>query len=137
MTGAQNRGPPSVFSNDTLYRIFGCFLTTPRLLMMYDAFFKQSGFVYNLKFGRVIFEISQHEWKIHSKAWFSKWLKVFRNSKKVIHTIDNVRIVKKRRKKRLGLWKCRCATHSEVWMWRMHQCTFIEDSQLHDIRLLS
>ena len=68
---------------------------------------------------------------------FSKWLKVCRNTKKVFFTIDNASIVKKRRKKMFGLWKCRCATHSEVWMWRMHQCTFIEDSQLHNIRLLS
>ena len=61
LTGAQNRGPPSVFSNDTLYRNFERFLTTSRLSMMYHAFFKQGGFVYNLKFGGVIFEISQHE----------------------------------------------------------------------------
>ena len=68
---------------------------------------------------------------------FSKWLKVCRNTKKESFTNDNVSIVKKRHKKRLGMWKCRCAKHSEVWMWRMHQCTFTEDSQLHDIRLLS
>ena len=65
---------------------------------------------------------------------FSKWLKVCRNTKKVFFTVDNVSVVKKRRKKRLGLWKCRCATHSEVWMWRMHQCIFIEQSQFNHIR---
>ena len=53
-----------------------------------------------------------------------------------VFTIDNGIIVKKRRKKRLVLWKCRCATHSEVWIWRMHQCTFIEHSQFHHIRPL-
>ena len=52
---------------------------------------------------------------------FSKWLKVCRNTKKESFTIDNVSIVKKCRKKRFGLWKYRCSTHSEVWMWRMHQ----------------
>ena len=65
---------------------------------------------------------------------FSKWIKVCWNTKKVFFTIDYVSIVKKRPKKRLGLWKCRCATHSEVWIWRMHQCMFIEQSQFSHIR---
>ena len=47
---------------------------------------------------------------------FLKWLKVCRNTKKVFVTVDNVSTVQKPRKKRLGLLKCRCATHSEVWM---------------------
>ena len=50
----------SVFSNDILYKNFERFLTTSRL-SMYNAFFKQDNFVYILKFGGVIFEISQHE----------------------------------------------------------------------------
>ena len=52
---------------------------------------------------------------------FSKWLRVCRNTKKESFIIDNVSIVKKHRKKRLRLWKCKCATHIEVWMWRIHQ----------------
>ena len=32
------------------------------------------------------------------------------------------------------MWKCRCATHSEVWMRRMHQCIIIEQSEFNHIR---
>ena len=46
----------TVFSNDTLFRNLERFLTTFRLSMIYDAFFKQCGFVYNLKFGGDTFE---------------------------------------------------------------------------------
>ena len=46
--------PPSVFSNEKIYKNFERFLTTSRLSMMYHAFFKHGGFVFNLKFGGVI-----------------------------------------------------------------------------------
>ena len=137
MTGAQNRGPPSVFSNETPYRNFERFLTTSGLSMMYYAFSNRMVLyiIWNLAgWYSKLFNMNK---RCIRKDDFSKWLKVCRNTKKMFFTIDYVSIIKKRRKKRLGLWKCRCATHSEVWMWRMHQCTFIEDSQLHNIRLLS
>ena len=104
--------------------------------MMYDAVSNMMGLYIIWNLAGWYSKLLNMNKRYIRKHDFLKWIEVCRNTKKMFFTIDYVSIIKKRRKKRLGLWKCRCATHSEVWMWRMHQWSFTEYSQLHHIRPL-
>ena len=116
------RGRPQYFRMTHYTEILDIFLTIPRLSMMCDAFFKQGDFVYNLKFGGWYLKLVIMNKRYIRKHDFSKWLKVFRNTKKGFFTIHNASIVKKRHKKRLGLWKCRCNT---LWSVNVENASMI------------